>query len=324
MDMSSQPTLADISTADGVVPAVYVPAKTGNIFVLDRRNGHLIVPAPETPVPGGAVPGERLSPTQPFSELSFRPRAKMTGEDMWGGSIFDQLACRIMFHRLRYDGPFTPPSLQGTLVFPGDFGMFEWGGIAVDPNRQIAIANPMSIPFVSKLLPRGPNNPAAPNGQHPAGTETGVQPMYGAPFGVQLNAFLSPLGLPCLTPPWGSMAGIDLKTNKVVWQHRVGTIRDSSPIPMALGIGVPMLGGPLVTAGGVTFLTGTLDYYIRAFDVTDGKLLWRDRLPAGGQSTPMSYEENGRQYVVTVDGGHGSFGTKLGDYVRAYALPSSK
>jgi quinoprotein glucose dehydrogenase len=148
--------------------------------------------------------------------------------------------------------------------------------------------------------------------------------MYGAPFGVQLNAFLSPLGLPCLTPPWGSMAGIDLKTNKVVWQHRVGTIRDSSPIPMALGIGVPMLGGPLVTAGGVTFLTGTLDYYIRAFDVTDGKLLWRDRLPAGGQSTPMSYEEDGRQYVVTVDGGHGSFGTKLGDYVRAYALPSSK
>ncbi|MGI4745666.1 MAG: glucose/quinate/shikimate family membrane-bound PQQ-dependent dehydrogenase [Janthinobacterium lividum] len=324
MDMSSQPSLIDVTTATGVVPALYVPAKTGNIFVLDRRNGQLIVPAPETPVPQGPAPGDHLSPTQPFSDLSFRPREKLTGADMWGSTMFDQLACRVMFHSLRYEGPFTPPSTQGTLVFPGDFGMFEWGGIAVDPRRQIAIANPMSIPFVSKLLPRGPNNPAEPNGSHPAGTETGVQPMYGAPFGVQLSAFLSPLGLPCLAPPWGNMAGIELKTNKVVWEHRVGTIHDSAPVPLPFTLGVPMLGGPITTAGGVAFLTSTLDYYIRAFDVTDGKLLWQDRLPAGGQSTPMSYEENGRQYVVTVDGGHGSFGTKLGDYVRAYALPDNK
>ena len=145
--------------------------------------------------------------------------------------------------------------------------------------------------------------------------------MYGTPFGVHLSAFISPVGVPCLAPPWGNMAGIDLKTNKVVWQHRVGTIRDSSPVPLPFGLGVPMLGGPIATAGGVTFLTSTLDYYIRAFNVTDGTLLWQDRLPAGGQSTPMTYEENGRQFVLTVDGGHGSFGTKLGDYVRAYALP---
>ena len=324
MDMPSQPSLADVNTAAGMIPTIYVPAKTGNIFVLDRRNGQLVVPAPEMPVPQGPAPGDHLSPTQPFSDLSFRPRQKLTGANMWGSTMFDQLACRIIFHSLRYDGPFTPPSTQGTIVFPGDFGMFEWGGIAVDPRRQIAIANPMSIPFISKLLPRGPNNPAQPNGAHPAGTETGVQPMYGAPFGVQLSAFLSPLGLPCLAPPWGNMAGIDLKTNKIVWEHRVGTIRDSAPVPLPFTLGVPMLGGPITTAGGVAFLTSTLDYYIRAFDVTDGKLLWQDRLPAGGQSTPMSYEENGRQYVVTVDGGHGSFGTKLGDYVRAYALPDNK
>jgi quinoprotein glucose dehydrogenase len=123
-----------------------------------------------------------------------------------------------------------------------------------------------------------------------------------------------------MAPPWGSLAAIDLKTNKVVWQHRVGTIRDASPLPLPFKLGVPMLGGPIVTAGGVAFMTGTMDYYIRAFDVDDGKLLWEDRLPAGGQSTPMTYEANGKQYVVTVAGGHGSFGTKLGDYVRAYAL----
>ena len=159
---------------------------------------------------------------------------------MWGATIFDQLACRIMFHRLRYDGTFTPPSLQGTLVFPGDLGMFEWGGVAVDQGRQLLIANPIALPFVSKLLPRGPGNPAAPNHAHPAGSELGVQPMYGTPYGVELHAFLSPIGLPCKRPPWGYMAAIDLNTMKIVWQHKNGTIRDEAPLPIALKLGVSL------------------------------------------------------------------------------------
>ncbi|MGY4625630.1 membrane-bound PQQ-dependent dehydrogenase, glucose/quinate/shikimate family [Bradyrhizobium sp. USDA 4486] len=321
MDMPSQPSLVDQRSNGSVTPAIYIPAKTGDIFVLDRRDGHQLVPAPEKPVPQGPAPGDRLSPTQPFSQLSFRPPGMLTDAQMWGSTTFDQLACRIKFKRLRYEGPFTPPSEQGTLVFPGDFGMFEWGGIAVDPERQIAIANPQSIPFVSRLVPRGKDNPAAPNAAHPPGTELGVQPMYGAPYGVDLGIFLSPLGIPCLAPPWGNIAAIDLRTHKVIWQHRIGTIRDQAPLPLPFKLGVPMLGGPIVTAGGVVFITGTMDDYIRAFDVRDGKQLWQDRLPAGGQSTPMTYEAGGKQYVVTVDGGHGSFGTKLGDYVRAYALP---
>jgi quinoprotein glucose dehydrogenase len=322
MDLPAQPSLIDLSAKDGsIVPAILQPTKTGNLFVLDRRSGALLVPAPERPVPQGAAPGDRVAPTQPFSELTFRPEQNLTGADMWGATIFDQLACRILFHQLRYEGTFTPPSEQGSLIFPGNLGMFEWGGLAVDPARQIAIANPIAIPFVSKLLPRGPDNPDAPNGAHPAGSEIGVQPMYGTPYGVVLHPFLSPLGLPCMRPPWGYMAAIDLKTMKIAWMHRNGTIRDVAPLPIPIKMGVPSLGGPMVTAGGVAFLTGTQDYYIRAYDVTDGQQLWEDRLPAGGQSTPMSYAIDGHQYVVTAAGGHGSFGTKLGDYVIAYRLP---
>jgi quinoprotein glucose dehydrogenase len=320
MDLPAQPTLVDLTTPSGPVPAILQPAKSGDLFVLDRRTGRLIVPAPERAVPQGAAPGDHVAPTQPFSALSFRPPQKLRAADMWGATIFDQLACRIEFQRLRYDGTFTPPSLQGTIVYPGNLGMFEWGGIAVDPVRQIAIANPISMPFVSKLIPRGPGNPANPSGVATNWGDARVQPMYGTPYGVVLHPLVSRLGLPCLRPPWGYLAGIDLKTLKVVWLHKNGTVRDSSPIPLPLKMGVPSLGGPMMTAGGVAFLTSTKDYYIRAYDVRDGRQLWQDRLPAGGQSTPMSYAVGGRQYLVTAAGGHGSFGTKPGDFVIAYRL----
>ncbi|WP_347556925.1 glucose/quinate/shikimate family membrane-bound PQQ-dependent dehydrogenase [Robbsia sp. KACC 23696] len=327
MDLPAQPTLADITDKSGkVVPVVYAPAKTGNIFVLDRRTGALVVPAPEKPVPQGAAAGDHVSPTQPFSELTFRPSNKLTGADMWGATMFDQLMCRVMFHRLRYEGTFTPPSTQGTLVFPGNLGMFEWGGLAVDTDRQIAIANPIALPFVSQLVPRGPSNPMEPpaGGNGGTGSESGVQPQYGVPFGVKLNAFLSPLGFPCKEPAWGYISAVDLKTNQIVWKKRIGTVRDSSPIPLPFKMGMPMLGGPMTTAGDVFFIGATADNYLRAFSTNTGDQLWQARLPAGGQATPMTYEAGGKQFVVIAAGGHGSFGTKLGDYVIAYALPDAK
>jgi quinoprotein glucose dehydrogenase len=169
-------------------------------------------------------------------------------------------------------------------------------------------------------MPRGPDNPAEPNAQHPPGSEVGVQPDYGAPFGVNLHVFVSPIKLPCLNPPWGYMAAIDMKTKKIVWMHKNGTTRDVAPIPIPFKMGMPRLGGPITTAGGVAFMTSTMDYFIRAYDVTNGDQVWEDRLPAGGQSTPMTYALDGQQYVVTAAGGHGSFGTKVGDYVIAYKL----
>jgi len=323
MDLPAQPTLADITDRNGNrVPVVYAPAKTGNLFVLDRRTGALVVPAPERPVPRGAAPGDHVAPTQPFSDLTFRPAAPLTGADMWGATVYDQLMCRVMFHRLRYEGIFTPPSVQGTLVFPGNLGMFEWGGLAVDTDRQIAIANPIALPFVSQLVPRGSDNPAQPRpGAQRSGSEAGLQTQYGAPFGVKLHPFLSPLGLPCKQPAWGYLAAVDLKTHRIMWKKRIGTVRDSAPVPLPFKVGMPMLGGPIVTAGGVAFIGATADNYLRAFDVNNGGQLWQARLPAGAQATPMTYSAGGKQYVVIAAGGHGSFGTTLGDYVLAYALP---
>ncbi|TPG46185.1 glucose/quinate/shikimate family membrane-bound PQQ-dependent dehydrogenase [Rhodanobacter glycinis] len=317
MDIGGQPSLVDLDTPHGKVPALLASTKRGDIYVVDRRDGKLVVPAPEQPVPQGAATGDRTSPTQPFSALSFKPPT-LRERDMWGTTPFDQLICRITFKRLRYEGIFTPPSEQGSLIYPGDLGVFDWGGMAVDPVRQLAVLNPDYMAFVSKLIPRSKLD--ARGGQ---GSEQGVHPMAGTPFAVELHPLLSPLGIPCQAPPWGYLAAIDLNTMQRVWMHRNGTIQDQAPFGMPFPLGVPSLGGPMTTGGGVAFLSGTLDYYLRAYDVRTGRQLWQSRLPAGGQATPMSYvsDRSGRQFVVVMAGGHGSLGTKMGDSLVAYALP---
>ncbi|UVK97781.1 glucose/quinate/shikimate family membrane-bound PQQ-dependent dehydrogenase [Pseudomonas sp. B21-048] len=316
MDVGGQPTLMDLKTADGVKPAVLASTKQGSIYVLDRRTGKAIVPINEVPVPQGAVEGDHTSPTQPKSDLNLMP-PPLKERDMWGVTPFDQLICRINFKSLRYDGPFTPPSLQGSIVYPGNFGVFDWGGISVDPVRQIAFMNPDYMAFKSKMIPA-----AEIAAQGPRKSETeGVQPNKGAPYGVILEPLLSPMGLPCQAPAWGYVTAVDLTTSKIIWKHKNGTVRDSAPVPIPLSMGVPSLGGTFTTAGGVAFLSGTLDQYLRAYDVKNGKQLWEARLPAGAQTTPMTYTgKDGKQYVLVVAGGHGSLGTKQGDYVIAYKL----
>ncbi|RCW86087.1 glucose/quinate/shikimate family membrane-bound PQQ-dependent dehydrogenase [Phyllobacterium bourgognense] len=317
MDVPAQPTLLDINTATGAIPALVGPTKQGDIYVLDRRTGEPILPVEEVPAPTGAIEGDHTAPTQPVSALNFIPQ-RLTGKDMWGVSMFDQLACRIEFLRLRYEGRYTPPSLQGSLIYPGNFGVFNWGGIAVDPGRQIMFGMPTYLAFTSKLVPRAD---VPPPGDNTKGSEQGLNRNEGAPYAVIMGPFVSPLGLPCQAPPWGYVAGADLRTGKITWKHRNGTVRDSSPLPLPFKVGVPGIGGPMITASGVAFLGAAVDDYLRAYNVTNGEQLWEARLPAGGQSTPMSFALNGKQYVVMVAGGHGSVGTKPGDYVIAYTLP---
>ncbi|MBR0555129.1 glucose/quinate/shikimate family membrane-bound PQQ-dependent dehydrogenase [Ciceribacter sp. L1K23] len=319
MDVPAQPVLLDITKEDGTtVPALIGPTKQGDIYVLDRRTGEPIIPVREIAAPGGAIPEDFTAPTQPISDLTFRP-PPLEERNMWGITLFDQLACRIAFHQLKYEGQYTPPSLEGTIVYPGNFGTFNWGSIAVDPERQVMFGMPTYLAFTSQLVPR---EDVPPPGANEKGSEQGLNRNEGAPYAVKMGPFLSPLGIPCQAPPWGYVAGANLRTGEIAYKHRNGTVYDMTPLPLPFKVGVPGIGGPMITKGGVAFLAASVDDYLRAYDLTTGKQLWEARLPAGGQATPMTYALGDKQYVVQVAGGHGSVGTKPGDYVIAYTLPN--
>ncbi|MEN8624792.1 membrane-bound PQQ-dependent dehydrogenase, glucose/quinate/shikimate family [Psychrobacter proteolyticus] len=316
MDTPAQPTLLDLDTADGVQPALVVPTKQGDVYVLNRATGEPIVPIKERPAPQGyLIAGEHAAPTQPYSGLSFEPEP-LTEKDMWGASLVDQMMCRIEFNQLNYDGRYTPPSTNGSLVYPGNFGTFNWGGIAVDPENGVMFGMPTYLAFTSKLIPRDTLGDAETNKG-----EQGVNANEGADYAVELGPFLSPLGVPCQQPPWGTIAGADLATGDIAYQRKNGTVQDLSPIPIKLELGVPGIGGPIITKGGVAFLSAATENNFRAYDLKNGDVLWNVRIPAGGQATPMTYlNSKNEQMVVLVAGGHGSVGTTIGDYVLAYKL----
>ncbi|MBZ0333501.1 glucose/quinate/shikimate family membrane-bound PQQ-dependent dehydrogenase [Marinobacter sp. AL4B] len=316
MDTPAQPSLVDLDTENGKEPALVVPTKQGDVYVLNRKTGEPIIPISELKAPQGTIEGDYAAETQPISGLSFRP-PELTEADMWGASAVDQMICRIKFRSLNYEGQYTPPSEQGTIVYPGNFGVFNWGSIAVDPERQVMFGMPLYLAFTSTLVPKD----GADLGETNQG-EQGVNENAGAPYAVDMKPFLSPMGIPCQQPPWGYVAGADLRTGEVVWKRKNGTIYDMTPLPLPIEMGVPGIGGPIVTAGGVAFMAASVDDYLRAYDLTTGKQIWETRLPAGGQATPMTYlNSKGEQMVVIVAGGHGSIGTTFGDYVIAYKLP---
>ncbi|MGA2564857.1 MAG: PQQ-binding-like beta-propeller repeat protein, partial [Steroidobacteraceae bacterium] len=317
MDVPSQPSLIDLTIEGKSVPALVQPTKQGDIYVLNRQTGEPIFPIKEVDAPKGAVEGDFTAPTQPVSSITFKPEP-LKESDMWGVTPIDELACRISFRNYLYEGRFTPPTRNGSIVYPGNFGTFNWGAVAVDPQRQIMFAMPVYLAFTSQLVPR-PNETARVVTKD---GEAAFNENFGAPFAAKMAPFFSPLNLACQQPPWGYVAGVDLTTGKTVYKHVNGTVRDLSPMPLPFKLGVPGIGGPIVTRGGVAFLSGTLDYYVRGYDLQTGAEIWRARLPAGGQATPSTYlGSDGRQYLVVVAGGHGSTGTRAGDFVIAYALP---
>jgi quinoprotein glucose dehydrogenase len=317
-DVPAQPTLATIERDGHPIPVVIQATKMGLLFVLHRDSGEPVFGVEERPVPQDGVPEERLSPTQPFplAPPPLVPHA-LSPADAWGITPLDRGACRRALEALRFDGIYTPPTIGGSLMFPGNAGGSNWGGVAVHPERALLVANSMSLAWATRLFPSADfaREKAARPGQE-------VVPQRGTPYGLHRWVVLSPLGIPCNPPPWGTLAAVDLARGTIAWQVPLGTIRDISPVPIPWKLGVPNIGGPLVTAGRLVFIGAAMDDYLRAFDLETGAELWKARLPAGGQATPMSYrlDPDGRQYVVIAAGGHGKGGTRLGDHVVAFTL----
>ena len=330
-DVSSQPTLVDLPTANGIVKALIQPTKRGEIFILNRETGAPLDGVIERAVPQtGAAPGDPIAPTQPYPigmPSIAGPRLSEAG--MWGLTPFDQLWCRIKFREARYEGPHTPPGLSWSIQYPGTIGGTNWGSASVDTDRDIMVVSTTRVATRVRLISRGEADALAkPLGKGGTISELGgVQPQAGTPYGAYIPAFLSPVEVPCQQPPWGLLYAIDLKSRKILWSRNFGTGRDSGPFNirslLPIPTGVPNAGGSLLTRSGLTFVGATVEREFRAIDTTTGRTVWHNTLPAAGNASPMSYlgSRTGQQFVVIATGGHLMLNAKGGDSLIAYALP---
>jgi len=334
-DVPIGPSLVNVPGPNGsTIPALVQTTKRGQLFMLNRETGQPIAKVVEEKVPQDVLPGDRISPTQPYSVgmPSLTP-AVLTESQLWGGTPIDQMMCHIQFKQAHYEGHFTPPQATKTLVYPAYDGVIDWMGASIDPRNLLLVANTNDIPFMVTLIPRekaeqnGWVKPWTDRSKAPPKTKGGLATMYGTPYVGKVEPWMDPWWVPCNPPPWGQLVAIDLVTHKIVWERPLGTTRDNGPwhIPFnfPMQAGVFNIGGNMITAGGLIFIGATSDNFIRAFDERTGELLWQARLPAGGQATPMTYLADGRQFVAIAAGGHGGLGTKPGDDLMVYALPQS-
>jgi quinoprotein glucose dehydrogenase len=321
-DTPSPPTLFQIPGVGGGRPGLLQTTKMGYVFLLDRESGTPMYTVEERPAPGGGVPEETLSPTQPFPThvVPLHP-FELDAEDAFGFTPFDRGQCRKLIESYRYDGIFTPPSVEGSIQMPHTGGGMNWGGVALDQQRGLMIVNQSHAAIVNKLIPRAlADRMSASDFVYP----NEFYPMHGAPYAVERFLLSSRLGAPCNPPPWGSLTAVDLRSGKIKWTRPLGTLRGVAPFPVWLfysKTGTPAFGGGMSTASGLYFIGATMDRYFRAIDVETGKELWRDRLPFLGNAVPMTYRLSkvGRQFVVIAAGGNPISG--MGDVLVAYALP---
>ena len=324
-DVASPPILFDVHRNGKTIPAVGVGSKTAHFFILNRETGEPIFGVEERPVPTTDTPGEVSSPTQPFpiAPRALSPQAKLTADNVWGATDEDKKWCREEVTKLRSEGVFTPPSLHGTLLLPGNIGGMAWGGAAYDPSHHVLIIPTNNMATEVFLIPRADFGNQREAGRNFNG-DWEFAPMTGTPYGMKRRTLRSPMGSFCNPPPWGMLNAVDADTAEVKWTVPLGQF---PPIGDAPGgppeFGSIALGGPIVTAGGLIFMAGTLDPAIRAFDITNGKELWKGELPTSARSTPMTFQgPNGKQFVVVSAGGHGiRGGPPLGDYIVAFTLP---
>ncbi len=320
-DIPMQPISLELERNGKTTAAVVVGTKQGHIFVLDRETGAPLFGVEERPVPKSDVPGEESFPTQPFpKDLPVFGNRGVKPEDAWGLDDSGREAARKWIESLRSEGPFTPPSLKGSIMTPSNVGGFNWGGLSFDPERSILVGATNQVAAVIQLFPREQSEKARGGNQR---LNREFAPMRETPFVMTRDYLINfNQGIVAMTkPPWGTLAAVNLKTGDLAWEVPLGVMLDPSKHPDAVNWGSFNLGGPLTTAGGVTFIGATPDQFLRAFETATGKLLWQQLLPAAAHSVPMSYELDGRQYLVVTAGGHGKLNPSgLGDYVIAFAV----
>ena len=319
-DLASPPALFTMRR-DGVdIPAVAQATKMGLLFMFDRRTGEPLHAIEERAVPVSDVRGEMAWSTQPFP-VKPAPfiRHRITPDDAFGLDDASRQACRERITTLRNEGIYTPPSLGGTIVVPGNVGGSNWGGVAVDQTRGIIVGAANEMPFVVTLVPRDRMD-----AQDRRFRE--LAPQRGTPYGMLRETFVSPAGIPCVKPPFGRFSAVDASTGETLWQIPLGWMPSlADAVPEAKSWGSITLGGPITTASGLAFIAATVDAHLRAIDVTNGQELWAAPLPTGAFATPMTYEADGRQFVVIAAGGHDkllAYG-KTGDWLVAFALPDT-
>lgn len=315
-DHGAHPLLVTIQKDGRARDVAILHTKMGWVFVFDRLTGEPLWPIKEVPVPQSTVPGETTSPTQPVPVgIDAISKQAISREDMWGVTPFDKSWCEKRFDELDYDGMYTPPSLKGSIASPSPFGGSNWGGASYDPGTNQLIVKSQNLPMIIKLTPATEMDPDAP-------PTFSSRPLNGTPYYFEGEVFMSPLGIPCIAPPWGTLTALNMDTGKISWQVPLGQSRRwGINVPAFLGWGSPNVGGPISTAGGLTFIAATMDEKIRAFDTKTGEELWEDGLPATGVSVPLTYEAGGRQFVVIAAGGVARMYPNLDDSIVAYALP---
>ncbi|WP_316377816.1 pyrroloquinoline quinone-dependent dehydrogenase [Enterobacter hormaechei] len=320
-DINSAPTLMDITVDGKQIPALVQATKQGFLFVVNRLTGEDVWPIEERPVPqgDGSVQGEVLSPTQPFPtkpapllDQSKKPEIWKLADIVGGGQ------CSRLWDNLTYEGMYTPPTTkgEGTLTYPDSAGGVQWGGVAFDPQKQIAIVNTSHIVQYVKLYSREDYD----NADKDSGNESGFAPQEGAPYGMRLLVASNWLGMPCWKPPFGEIVALDMHTGDVKWRRPIGASQQYGFF-MPESWGSPTIGGPAVTAGGVIFIGASMDAKVRAYSVESGEELWSDQAEAPAVANPSVYEYKGRQYVAFVAGGNTILKDQVGDQVVVYALP---
>jgi quinoprotein glucose dehydrogenase len=324
-DNASPPALVSVTHDGARVPAVLQATKTGMLFVLHRESGRPILPVEERAVPASSIPLEQASRTQPFTVATppLSPH-RLTLDQIWATSDADRAACRTAIEGLRNEGIFTPPDVKGTLVMPSNIGGAHWGGVAVDPVREIAVVPVNRLAAMVQLIPReGFDMARTRSEEQRMGDDYEYNMMQGTPYVMRRRLLLAPSRLPCTPPPFGTLVAIDLKTGKRIWEVPLGTFTSILSADLAAKIpaewGSPNLGGPIVTAGGLVFIGAALDRSLHAYDIETGRELWKGALPASGKATPMSYQlASGEQFVVIAVGGGDAWG--VGDYVVAFRI----